>query len=186
MTHNHFNQPAPRRANQAGIAHLAIILVVVVLAIVAFAGYAVFMQSGRTDKASTTSIHSQTAAEEAAADGTSVPATTVAQNDAAAAKPDKKFAIVVEDHKLKSGPSTINVNEGDAVRVELTAVGEEANVKLDGYDINTEADPSDDTPGGFTFIANKKGSFKFYALSEANADGTRPATTYPLGTIVIK
>jgi len=100
--------------------------------------------------------------------------------------PNKTFAIVVDHEKLKAGPSKITVKQGDTVRVNLRAVGEEARAKLDGYNIITESDPSDDVPGGFSFVADTVGSFKYYALSEPNPDGVTPDTQTYLGTVVVE
>ncbi len=100
--------------------------------------------------------------------------------------PNKSFDIVVEHEKIVKGPSKIIVNKGDTVRVNLTAIGEEAKVHLEVYDIITEHDPSDNVPGGFSFVADKQGTFDFYALGEASADGTPNNSKKLLGSIIVK
>jgi len=164
--------------DQTGIAHLMLPLLVVIVLVVGFAGYRVLHATKKNvpPLSTTTSI-----------DNTEKAAAKVAVNDDAAANPDKTFNIVVNNNKtLVSGPSTISVNKGDKVRVNMTATSEEAKVHLDGYDITTEADPSDDTPGGFSFIADQTGSFKFYAVGETATGDEASAPHYQLGTIVVK
>jgi len=100
--------------------------------------------------------------------------------------PNTTFNITVDEGRLVKGPSTIKVKQGDSVRVNLYAVSEEAHVQLDGYGIITESDPTDDTPGGFSFIADNTGSFKFYSLSEPNPDGVTPPQKTPLGQIIVQ
>lgn len=101
--------------------------------------------------------------------------------DTRLAHPNKTFNLAVQDNKLVSGPSQLTVRQGDSVSVRIKAMGtSEIEAKLDGYDITTESAPEDDTPGGFSFIADKAGSFPFYVLGASS-----PAQTYYLGTIVV-
>jgi hypothetical protein len=118
----------------------------------------------------------------------SMAATTLspAEYEARITHPNTVFDITIDDGKLIKGPSKITVKQGDAVRVNIHAVGEEANLQLDGYGIITESDPSDDTPGGFSFVADKQGTFKFYSLGEANPDGVTPPQKTLLGEIIVR
>lgn len=100
--------------------------------------------------------------------------------------PDRTFNLVATGQVLVSGPSAITVQQGDSVRVNITAQGkDEIHVILDGYGINTEAHPSDNTPGGFSFIANKTGEFAFWGYTESGANSIQSAHT-KLGTISVK
>jgi plastocyanin len=100
--------------------------------------------------------------------------------------PNKTFAITVDEGQLVKGPEKIIVKIGDSVRVNLTALGEEARVHLEGYDIITEHDPSDNVPGGFSFIADRRGTFKYYSLAEPGIDGTISTEKTLLGSIVVE
>jgi hypothetical protein len=93
---------------------------------------------------------------------------------------------VVDGEKLATGPSKITVKLGSSVRINIEAKEEEVRVKLEGYDIITEHDPSDETPGGFSFIADKAGSFNYYTLAEAEPDGTPHPEQHYLGTIEVR
>jgi hypothetical protein len=102
------------------------------------------------------------------------------------ASPDKTFKLTVNDEKLLSGPSHINVRYNDSVHISLKAVGsDEIEAHLDGYDVSTESAPSDDTPGGFTFIADKKGSFNFYLFDES-AGASATTGRHDLGVVTVR
>lgn len=94
--------------------------------------------------------------------------------------PDRTFNLLVKGTKLISGPSQITVTKGQSVRVNIKAKGGPISVKLDGYGINTESDPSDNVPGGFSFIADQRGTFPFYSVTTAPT----PATV-KLGDIIV-
>lgn len=106
------------------------------------------------------------------------------------ASPNKVFDLVVKEHGLMRGPKTIKVNLGDTVRVNISAEGdEEVGVRLDGYDINTEASPVEGAEGGFSFIADTPGTFPFYALEERPVTteiNTEPLGRTQIGTIVVE
>jgi hypothetical protein len=101
-------------------------------------------------------------------------------------KPDKTASIVVKDEKIVSGPRHIDVKYGSSVRINLQAQEEEVRAMLEGYNIITEHDPSDDTPGGFSFVADKRGTFNIYALGESAADGTPNNAKFLLGTVTVE
>lgn len=99
-------------------------------------------------------------------------------------KPTATFNLVVEEGKLISGPSKIEVNKDSTVRVNINVEDEEARVRLEGYEIITESDlPS---PGGFSFIANKTGAFNFYALPEDEHEQSDFNKPQVLGQIIVK
>lgn len=99
-------------------------------------------------------------------------------------KPTATFNLVVEEGRLISGPSKIEVNKDSTVRVNINVEDEEARVRLEGYEIITESDlPS---PGGFSFIANKTGVFNFYALPEDEHEQSDFNKPQVLGQIIVK
>ncbi len=98
--------------------------------------------------------------------------------------PNVVFDLVVEEGKLMSGPSTIEVKKDQSVKVNILVQHEEARVRLEGYEIITESDvPS---PGGFSFIANKTGTFNFYALPEDEHEDAVTKEPSWLGKIIVK
>ncbi len=100
--------------------------------------------------------------------------------------PDHIFNLVATGQVLVSGPSAITVKQGDSIRVNIKAQGkDEIHVILDGYGINTEAHHTDDTPGGFSFIADKTGEFAFWSYTESGTNSTQSQHT-KLGTISVK
>lgn len=116
---------------------------------------------------------------------TTTPSPTAAAYDPRTETPNRIFSLVADAKHLISGPSVINVAKGDSVRVNITAQGnEEIHVLLEGYDINTEAHPTDDSPGGFSFIADKLGQFAFYTSADTAHGET--VTRTKIGTIIVK
>jgi plastocyanin len=103
-----------------------------------------------------------------------------------AKSPEKTFNISVADGKVVSGPAKMTVKLGDSVRVNIRAGGsEEVKVELEGYGIITESAPADDAGGGFIFVADKPGSFKYYSIPDSE-NGAETASKIELGTIVVK
>jgi hypothetical protein len=101
--------------------------------------------------------------------------------------PDIVYNLTIEHNKLVSGPSKITVKQGQSVNVDFATVGEEVNIKLDGYDIITETNGEPGASGGFHFVADKTGTFKFYIPAEHEAQGVdEPEENIPLGTIEVK
>ncbi len=99
--------------------------------------------------------------------------------------PNSVTNLTIEETKVLEGPRTIKVKRGDSVNIEIRAVKEEVRIKLEGYNIITENHPSDNVPGGFNFIADKVGSFKYYALPEEE-EGHQNDTPTLLGTIIVE
>jgi hypothetical protein len=101
-------------------------------------------------------------------------------------RPDQVVRLQVEEDKLVSGPRTITVQQGQSVNIEIRAIAEEVRVKLDGYNIITENHPSDNVPGGFNFVADKKGTFHYYALPDKEDHNTQNPVPKLLGTIIVQ
>lgn len=98
--------------------------------------------------------------------------------------PESVYDIRVDEGKLISGPSEIRIKKDTIVRVNVLVKDEEARLRLEGYEIITESDlPS---PGGFSFIANKTGDFKFYALPEDEHDDVSDEHPVELGHIIVE
>ena len=70
----------------------------------------------------------------------------------------KSFNIVVKNKKIVSGPETIQVNQGDQVKLTFT-VDEDEEIHLHGYD--KALDVKKDVPASEEFTANLSGSFSF-------------------------
>lgn len=101
--------------------------------------------------------------------------------------PNTDFTIVVEGEKQIKGPTTIRVKKGDVVRVNINAQGdEESKLELDGYGIITETNAQ--APGGFSFVADKVGSFGYYAVEDTDGGDASAATPerQKLGTIEVQ
>lgn len=102
--------------------------------------------------------------------------------------PDKVYTLVMNEDKLVSGPTKITVNRGDSVNINLRATHDETRMQLDGYDIITEASPAEGADGGFHFVADKAGTFKYYAFDE-EAEGKVDGASMPrveIGTLIVK
>lgn len=95
------------------------------------------------------------------------------------ANPDISFSLTIDEDKLINGPSEMTVKQGQSVRISINAVSEEVKARLEGYNIITESYAFEDPPGGFHFIADKTGEFKFYARGE---DGPEKH----IGTVIVK
>lgn len=77
-------------------------------------------------------------------------------------QPEKVFEIVVKDSKLFSGPTALQVNQGDLVRIKITAdMADELHVH--GYDKSVEL--IKDQPTELSFVADVAGRFP-YELEE--------------------
>jgi len=70
---------------------------------------------------------------------------------------DRRFHL--EAHSFAYTPSTLTVNAGDRVTLELAAVDYVHGLYLDGYDLNLTAEPGHTER--LTFVADKPGSFRF-------------------------
>lgn len=56
-------------------------------------------------------------------------------------------------------PSTVRVNHGDRVTVELVSTDVVHGIHLDGYGVSAAADPGQ--PARFSFVADRAGTFRF-------------------------
>ena len=158
--------PAPNRPTRA----VRLIVPILVLLLVGMLAYAVVLAKKHGDNKTTTS--------------SAVADTHV--YDERINSPTKTFDISVDEDKVVKGMAKITVQQNESVRVNIRAVGEEVRVELEGYGIITENDPSDNVPGGFSFVADKKGTFNYYALAEPEADGTISNERHLLGSIIVE
>jgi plastocyanin len=114
---------------------------------------------------------------------------TSAEYQTRIASPNKSFLLVFEENKLVTGPSKIQVTVGDSVRVIIQTKTEEVKVTLPGYGISTEATTAEGAEGGFSFVADKPGTFPFYVEAESQMPGfmtdKAPAKTQA-GTIEVR
>ena len=67
--------------------------------------------------------------------------------------------IRVEASQFSYSPSTISVNRGDTVTIELISADVVHGVYIDGYGVSVAADPGQSKT--LTFTANQPGSFRF-------------------------
>jgi heme/copper-type cytochrome/quinol oxidase subunit 2 len=65
----------------------------------------------------------------------------------------------VDAGQFAYSPSTIDVNPGDRVTIQLVSTDVVHGLYVDGYGVSVEADPGKD--GILTFVADKAGSFRF-------------------------
>ncbi len=75
----------------------------------------------------------------------------------AVAPQERTFRI--EAQQFAYSLSTINVNAGDKVTIQVVSTDVVHGLYVDGYDISVEANPGQTQT--LTFIANKSGSFRF-------------------------
>ena len=65
----------------------------------------------------------------------------------------------IDAQRFEYSPSTLIVNPGDRVTIELTATDVVHGLSIDGYNLATTADPGQ--TARLTFVANRQGSFRF-------------------------
>jgi heme/copper-type cytochrome/quinol oxidase subunit 2 len=65
----------------------------------------------------------------------------------------------IEARQFSYSPSDLNVNAGDTVTIKLVSNDVVHGLYVDGYDLSVEADPGQTKT--LTFVANKRGSFRF-------------------------
>jgi len=70
----------------------------------------------------------------------------------------KTFDLAVQNRKLVSGPSTLQVNQGDNVTINIT-VDEDEELHLHGY--NLHIDLQKGIPSSLTFTATSSGNFPY-------------------------
>ena len=76
---------------------------------------------------------------------------------AAAAPTERTFHI--EAGRWEYDPAILAVNPGDRVTIELVATDVVHGLSIDGYDLETTADPGQ--TARLTFVADQEGSFRF-------------------------
>ena len=76
----------------------------------------------------------------------------------AAVPTDRTFHI--DAKRFEYSPSTLNVNPGDRVTLELTATDVVHGIAIEGYNLETSADPGQ--TARLTFVADRQGSFRFH------------------------
>ena len=67
--------------------------------------------------------------------------------------------LEIDARQYAYSPSTLRVNPGDTVTIELVSTDVVHGLYIDGYDVSVEADPGQTSR--LTFVANKPGSFRF-------------------------
>src|SRR4030042_1098453 len=70
---------------------------------------------------------------------------------------DRTFRI--EARRFEYTPAVLQVNPGDKVTIELVATDVVHGLSIDGYNLETTADPG--KTASLTFIADRAGSFRF-------------------------
>jgi heme/copper-type cytochrome/quinol oxidase subunit 2 len=76
----------------------------------------------------------------------------------AATPAERTFRI--EASRFEYNPAILVVNPGDKVTIELVATDVVHGLTIDGYNLETTADPG--KTASITFIANQQGSFRFH------------------------
>ncbi|HET8708712.1 MAG TPA: hypothetical protein VFL85_00350 [Candidatus Saccharimonadales bacterium] len=103
--------------------------------------------------------------------------------------PDTSYELTVRGNKIISGPTHIVVQKGQSVNIDFSTPGSQLNIELEGYDIITETNDVQSASGGFHFIADKRGTFKFFIPGQAERDtlGTSaPVHDIQLGTVTVE
>jgi heme/copper-type cytochrome/quinol oxidase subunit 2 len=76
---------------------------------------------------------------------------------ASAAPQERLFRV--EASQFAYSPGVLKVNAGDRVTIELVALDVVHGLAIDGYDIQTSADPGQ--TASLSFVADRQGSFRF-------------------------
>ncbi|NJD60350.1 MAG: hypothetical protein FIA98_13235 [Anaerolineae bacterium] len=69
-------------------------------------------------------------------------------------------AFHVEASRFEYSPAVLRVNPGDRVKIELTATDVVHGLAIDGYNLETTADPGQ--TARISFTADKSGTFRFH------------------------
>jgi len=77
---------------------------------------------------------------------------------AAATNPTER-TFHIEASRFEYNPAVLAVNPGDRVTIELTATDVVHGLSIDGYNLETSADPGQ--TARLTFVADRGGSFRF-------------------------
>ena len=78
----------------------------------------------------------------------------------------KTFDLVVQNRKLISGPSVLQVNQNDSVNINIT-VDEDEELHLHGYNLHVDLERG--KPGSLSFVASSSGRFP-YELEHSSTD----------------
>jgi len=78
---------------------------------------------------------------------------------AAQAAPPTERTIRLEAQSFEYTPPVIHVNQGDLVTLEVVSTDVVHGIYIDGYGLETSADPGQ--PARLTFLADRAGSFRF-------------------------
>lgn len=161
------NGNRPTRFNR-GLLTLLAAVVVIVLVLVLFGS---FSHKNKNDSSS---------------DSPASPQYAKYNTAAAVANPNRTFKLVVnhEEHKLASGPSVINLKQGDVVDITVMSDEDENSVNLSYYDVTTEAGNNADTLGHIKFVAYKTGTFQISDLGDES--NPFPPGKYVLSTVEVK
>jgi len=65
----------------------------------------------------------------------------------------------IQASQFAYSPAVLSVNPGDRVTIELLATDVVHGLSIDGYELETTADPGQ--PARLTFVADRQGSFRF-------------------------
>lgn len=76
----------------------------------------------------------------------------------AAAPTERTFRV--DASRYQYNPAVLKVNPGDKVIIELVAIDVVHGLSIDGYNLETTADPGQ--TARLTFVANREGSFRFH------------------------
>jgi heme/copper-type cytochrome/quinol oxidase subunit 2 len=68
--------------------------------------------------------------------------------------------ILMDAKRFEYDPAILKVNQGDRVTIELVATDVVHGLSIDGYNLETTADPG--KPAQLTFVADKQGTFRFH------------------------
>lgn len=66
----------------------------------------------------------------------------------------------IDARRFEYIPAILQVNPGDRVTIELAAMDVVHGLSIDGYNVETSADPGQ--PATISFVANRSGSFRFH------------------------
>jgi heme/copper-type cytochrome/quinol oxidase subunit 2 len=71
--------------------------------------------------------------------------------------------FLIKASRFEYSPAILAVNPGDQVTIELVATDVVHGMSIDGYNLETTADPG--KTARLTFIANQEGSFRFHCTT---------------------
>ncbi|OGO30472.1 MAG: hypothetical protein A2136_02350, partial [Chloroflexi bacterium RBG_16_54_11] len=69
----------------------------------------------------------------------------------------------VDARQFEYEPAILAVNQGDRVTIELVAGDVVHGLSIDGYDLETTADPGQ--PASLSFVADKAGTYRFHCTT---------------------